>query len=202
MSSSSSPIPTPPTSTPSSNSASHSSSPSTQATDAGIIGYAGPESDTRKAFVVECEDNVCPLVVHGVLLPNRTTLKHNTAGDCQCEGSDRALVCTWMYWMAHMCLNHGLITEKEANAILRLTEKDLNLTKLRVNFFGEEGMEKKEELKKKKKKTEETGEEEEEETIEEEVNPALLDAEMFRAVQALTKEEWTTKIINVEEILE
>jgi len=196
-SSSGSPVPPTPPSSPASPTAFFA----TQAIDTGVDDAAQAQTtDTKKTFVVECEDNTCPLVVHGVLLPNRATMQHSTAGDCGCEGSDRANVCTWMYWMAHMCLNHGLITEAEANAILDLTRKDLNLGNMRISFYGEEGMEKKEE-EKIVHQSEESGEGQEA-LLEIEVNPAVLDADMFRAVQALTEEEWRTKIIAVEEILE
>ena len=162
-------------------------------------------SNTQRTFVVECENNKCPLVVHGVLLPNRAEVRHSTAGDCPCEGPDRALVCTWMWWMAHMCMNHGLITEEQANAIVDLTRKDLHLDNAWVTFFGEEGMQKTEEkdewvVVEREEEGDETAVEEDAEV--EEVNPAVIDADMFRAVQAVTKGYWSTKIIRVEDILE
>ncbi|KAK8073486.1 hypothetical protein PG994_004385 [Apiospora phragmitis] len=119
-----------------------------------------------KTFEVEIEGSRCRIVVNDVLMPVSSTMKHSTDGDCHCDETDRAIIDSWMFWMADQCLEHGIMTEKQANAILNLTRKDL-VSKARIEDNKEEGEGK---------------------------NGTPTQYEMFLAAKELTRPDWEPEI--------
>lgn len=78
---------------------------------------ATPQRAPLPTFAVEAEGSPCRLVVRGVLLPGRATLRHAPFGRCRCLESDDGAVRYWMNWMGRVCAAEGLITPAQAHAL-------------------------------------------------------------------------------------
>ncbi|KAK8040005.1 hypothetical protein PG993_008416 [Apiospora rasikravindrae] len=162
-------------------SSSKSSSPSPPPKPAGTTEQIA--LDRLPTFEVEWDGHPCRLVVRVMLTPDRAEIKH--APDCKRDHvrSDTDIIKTWIFYMGTVCLDNGLVTEQQANAIMDMS--GLNSTPdFWWSYLGPKGKEKKLPADDPK-----------------EGSPFVLGIDMFRAAMGATIQPMgNTKIVKVEEV--